>query len=98
MTIFLSLSTLLFMSGFGYFAYRAYILAGILADQQEYTEQVELTNNFMYSKIVESYSKMQEIDRLGAFEKDDESGTTFQLLKQTIDELKAEFDGTQEEN
>jgi hypothetical protein len=98
MTIFLSLSTLLFMSGFGYFVYRAYILAGILADQQEYTEQVELTNNFMYSKIVESYSKMQEIDRLGAFEKDDESGTTFQLLKQTIDELKAEFDGTQEEN
>jgi hypothetical protein len=98
MTIFLSLSTLLFMSGFGYFAYRAYILAGILADQQEYTEQVELTNNFMYSKIEESYSKMQEIDRLGAFEKDDESGTTFQLLKQTIDELKAEFDGTQEEN
>ena len=98
MTIFLSLSTLLFMSGFGYFAYRAYILAGILADQQEYTEQVELTNNFMYSKIVESYSKMQEIDRLGAFEKDDESGTTFQLRKQTIDELKAEFDGTQEEN
>jgi hypothetical protein len=86
------------MSGFGYFVYRAYILAGILADQQEYTEQVELTNNFMYSKIVESYSKMQEIDRLGAFEKDDESGTTFQLLKQTIDELKAEFDGTQEEN
>ena len=53
MTIFLSLSTLLFMSGFGYFVYRAYILAGILADQQEYTEQVELTNNFMYSKIEE---------------------------------------------
>ena len=98
MTIFLSLSTLLFMSGFGYFVYRAYNLAGILADQQEYTEPVEVTNNFMYSKIVESYSKMQEIDRLGAFEKDDESGTTFQLLKQTIDELKAEFDGTQEEN
>lgn len=97
MTIFLSLSTLLFMSGFGYFVYRAYILAGILADQQEYTEQVELTNNFMYSKIVESYSKMQEIDRLGAFEKDDESGTTFQLLNEVITSLKDEFsDGTQE--
>jgi len=98
MTIFLSLSSLVFLTGFGYFAYRAYTLAGILADEQEYTEQVALTNAYMYSKIAEAYNKMQEIDRLGAFEKDDESGTTFQLLKQTIDELKEEFDGTQEEN
>jgi hypothetical protein len=53
----------------------------------------------MYNKIVESYSKMQEIDRLGAFEKDDESGTTFQLLNEVITKLKDEFsDGTQEEN
>jgi hypothetical protein len=51
----------------------------------------------MYDKIVESYNKMQEIDRLGAFEKDDESGTTFQLLNEVITQLKSEFeDGTQE--
>ncbi len=41
---------------------------------------------------------MQQIDRLGAFEKDDEAGTTFALLKQTIEELKKEFDVPQEEN
>jgi hypothetical protein len=47
----------------------------------------------MYSKILEAYTKMQEIDRIGAFEKDDEAGTTFSLLKEVITNLKSEFDG-----
>jgi hypothetical protein len=40
---------------------------------------------------------MQKIDRLGAFEAEDEAGTTFDLLKQVINELKEEFDGQSEE-
>jgi hypothetical protein len=87
-----------------YLAYRVWYLAGIIADSQdldssniEYIEGLELTNQYMYDKIVESYNKMQELDRLGAFEKDDESGTTFQLLNEVITQLKSEFeDGTQE--
>ena len=87
-----------------YLAYRVWYLAGIIADSQdldssniEYIEGLELTNQYMYGKIVESYNKMQEMDRLGAFEKDDESGTTFQLLNEVITQLKSEFeDGTQE--
>ena len=87
-----------------YLAYRVWYLAGIIADSQdldssniEYIEGLELTNQYMYDKIVESYNKIQEIDRLGAFEKDDESGTTFQLLNEVITQLKSEFeDGTQE--
>jgi hypothetical protein len=87
-----------------YLAYRVWYLAGIVADSQEldddniaYINSLESTNQYMYNKIVESYSKMQEIDRLGAFEKDDESGTTFQLLNEVITSLKDEFsDGTQE--
>ena len=87
-----------------YLAYRVWYLAGVIADSQdldssniEYIEGLELTNQYMYNKIVESYNKMQEIDRLGAFEKDDESGTTFQLLNEVITQLKSEFeDGTQE--
>ena len=35
---------------------------------------------------------MQQIDQLGAFESEDESGTTFQLLKEVITELKEQFD------
>ena len=87
-----------------YLAYRVWYLAGVIADSQdldssniEYIEGLELTNQYMYNKIVESYNKMQELDRLGAFEKDDESGTTFQLLNEVITQLKSEFeDGTQE--
>jgi hypothetical protein len=87
-----------------YLAYRVWYLAGIIAESQdldssniEYIEGLELTNQYMYDKIVESYNKMQELDRLGAFEKDDESGTTFQLLNEVITQLKSEFeDGTQE--
>ena len=87
-----------------YLAYRVWYLAGVIADSQdldssniEYIEGLELTNQYMYNKIVESYNKMQEMDRLGAFEKDDESGTTFQLLNEVITQLKSEFeDGTQE--
>jgi hypothetical protein len=101
----LSLIIILALSGAViYLAYRVWYLAGIIADSQdldvsniEYIEGLELTNQYMYDKIVESYNKMQEIDRLGAFEKDDESGTTFQLLNEVITQLKSEFeDGTQE--
>jgi hypothetical protein len=98
MTIFLSITTLIFISATAYFAYRAYVVAGLLADEQEYSENLELTNQYMYGKIVETYETMQQVDRLGAFEEDDEAGTTFALLKQTIQELKETFeDGTEEE-
>jgi hypothetical protein len=40
---------------------------------------------------------MQHIDQLGAFESEDESGTTFQLLKEVITELKEQFDAETEE-
>lgn len=98
MALFFSITTIIFLIGTSYFARRAFILAGLLADEQEFSEQVDLTNGYMYSKIIEAYNTMQQIDRIGAFEKDDEAGTTFALLKQTIEELKKEFDVPQEES
>lgn len=77
----------------GYAGYRIWYLAGKLADAQEYIEELEVTNTFMYSRISESYDIMKEIDRLGSFEAEDEAGTTFKLLLQTITELKETFDG-----
>jgi hypothetical protein len=97
MTLFFSITTIIFLVGTSYFARRAFILAGLLADEQEYTEQLEVTNTYMYTKITEAYDSMTQIDRLGAFEEDDEAGTTFALLKQTIEELKETFDNGQEE-
>ena len=93
MTIFLSITTIAFAIAFGYFAYRAYVLAGLVVDSEDYHASVEETNLYMYAKILESYNKMKEIDRIGAFEQDDEAGTTFSMLKEVIDTLKSEFDG-----
>ena len=64
-----------------YFIYRAYVLAGVYSDLEEYTKELEDMSQYMYTKINESYESMKEIDRLGAFEKDDEAGTTFEMLR-----------------
>lgn len=88
---------ILALAGFIYFGIRAYILAGLLADIQDFYETVDLSNQYLYDKVYMAYEEMQRIDRLGAFEKDDEAGTTFQLLKQVIEDLKEEFDGIETE-
>jgi hypothetical protein len=49
----------------------------------------------MYTRITQSYEAMTQIDRLGAFESEDEAGTTFQLLNQVVTELKEQFDGSE---
>jgi hypothetical protein len=76
-----------------YLGYRVWFLAGALADSQEYVELLESTNAYMYSRIEKSYDAMKQIDRLGAFESEDEAGTTFDLLKEVVTELKEEFNG-----
>ena len=89
---------LLLVAAIVYMGYRIWFLAGKLADAQEYIEELELTNEYMYGRIVSAYDSMKEIDRLGAFASEDEAGTTFQLLNEVITELKEQFDGkTQEE-
>jgi hypothetical protein len=95
--IYLAILSILLFLGVLYMGYRAYYLAGALADAQDYIEELEVTNTYMFSKIEESYNTMQEIDRLGSFESEDEAGTTFQMLKETITELKDLFDGTTQE-
>ena len=95
--IFLAILCVLLFSSTLYFGYRAYYLAGQVSDAQEYIEELELTNEYMYARISDSFSKMKEIDRLGAFEADDESGTTFSLLNEVITNLKTQFDGEAQE-
>ena len=88
---------LLLTAGLTYVIFRVWDIAGKLADAQEYIEELELTNEYMFGQIVDAYDKMQEIDRLGAFEKDDEAGTVFQMLNQVIITLKTQFDGEESE-
>jgi hypothetical protein len=93
-TILISIASL---SAIGYLGYRVWFLAGALADSQEYIETLESTNEYMYSRIEKSYDAMKQIDRLGAFESEDEAGTTFSLLNEVVTELKEEFNGSSEE-
>ncbi len=80
-----------------YFIYRAYVLASVFSDLEEYTKELEDMTQYMYTQINESFKSMKEIDRLGAFEKDDEAGTTFAMLKDVIDNLEEEFNGKKKE-
>ena len=99
--LFFIITTILLLGVSTYLGYRVWYLAGVVGDIQEQTDDyvraLEASNMYMYDQIKKSYDAMQEIDRLGAFESEDETGTTFQLLKQVITELKEQFDAEAEE-
>ena len=81
-----------------YFIYRAYSLAGELADQEEYIQELEDYSQYMYNQIKESYTQLTRIDSKGAFEQDDETGTVFEQLKQVITNLEKEFNAEKEKS
>ena len=102
--IFLVITTILLLGISTYLGYRVWYLAGAVADIQdqgddvnEYIEALELTNQYMYSKIVAAYEVMNRVDLRGAFAAEEEVGTTFDMLKEVIETLKDEFDGTSQE-
>jgi len=51
------------------------------------TELLETWVESFTDRITEVRDNLQEIDHLGHFEADDEVGTTFKLIKETVDEL-----------
>ena len=80
-----------------YFIYRAYTLAGVLADTEDYIKEIEDLSVYMFTRIEDAYQEIVRIDRLGAFEENDEAGTTFSLLKEVITNLHKDFHGTEKE-
>jgi len=80
-----------------YFIYRAYVLAGVLADAEEYIKDVEDLSTYMYRQIDSSYEEMKRVDHTGAFHESDEVGTTFSILKDVVENLHKEFNGPEEE-
>ena len=66
--------------------------------QSDYIEELENSNTEYYtffqklkSQISESNSKLKQIDRLGSFESDDETGFAFKELKNIYDDLHRGF-------
>jgi cell division protein FtsB len=98
---FLIITIILLLAIVAYLGYRVWYLAGVLGDIQEQTDDyinsLENTNEYMYSRIVQSYDNIKRIDLRGAFAAEDEVGTTFDMLKEIIESLKEEFDGPSEE-
>ena len=74
-----------------YFIWRALSLANVTADQEEYIQELEDMSQYMYNQISDTYNEMKKIDHKGAFESDDEAGTTFEFLKNVIINLEDEF-------
>jgi len=65
---------------------------------EDYVSDLETSNLDYYtffsnlkSKVRESYSRMKNIDRLGSFEADDETGFIFKELKDIADQLNGDF-------
>ena len=65
---------------------------------EDYIEDLENSNTEFYSfynelknQINQSNSHLKQIDRLGSFESDDETGFVFKELKDIVEKLKARF-------
>ena len=87
------LSTLLIACGFV-----IYNLLRKVEAFEEYVSDLEQSNldyytfyNNLKSKTGEAYSRMKNIDRLGSFESDDETGYVFKELKDIADQLNGDF-------
>lgn len=66
---------------------------------EEYVSELEQSNldyytfyNNLKSKTSEAYSRMKNIDRLGSFESDDETGYIFKELKDIVVQLNGDFE------
>ncbi len=81
-----------------YFIYKAYTLAGILADQEDYIQELEDYSQYMYNQIKNSFNEMKKIDSRGSFKSDDEAGTVFEQLKQVVTNLEDEFNAKKKES
>ena len=61
-------------------------LEQVISDQQQYIDALSVV-------IQNSNEIVQRLDSQGAFEADDEAGTTFQMLNNLLTELNTEFNG-----
>ena len=89
--IILSITTLVF-------AITAYRMMKRVETQEDYIADLEKSNedyfNFftkLKTHVSDSYSHLRNIDRLGSFESDDETGFIYKELKKIIEALKQGF-------
>ena len=62
--------------------------------QEEYINELETSNaqydefyQYLRRRLDESYSKIKQIDRIGSFEADDETGWIFKTIKDIVNQF-----------
>ena len=80
------------------FAITSFRLMKRIETMEDYVNEVEKSNdeyfNFfttLKTRVSDSYSHLKNIDRLGSFENDDETGYIYKELKKVIEALKQGF-------
>lgn len=71
-----------------------YVVWNLLRKVERLEDEIEKSDEqieSIYKRISESYKKMQDADRLGSFESDDESGFIWNQVKSILDDLKKEY-------
>lgn len=80
------------------FVITTYRLMKRLEIMEDYVDEVEKSNDEYFKffsqlkkRVTDSYSHLKNIDRLGSFESDDETGYIYKELKKIIEALKQGF-------
>jgi len=73
--------------GFVFFGIVSIVQLYVIINLYNKVDFLEQVLDGAYGTIQETINRMKEIDTLGAFESDDETGSTFQMLKEEIDNL-----------
>tara|TARA_B100000902_G_scaffold323492_1_gene317286 strand:+ start:1001 stop:1261 length:261 start_codon:yes stop_codon:yes gene_type:complete len=73
--------------GFVLFGIISIIQLYVIVNLYKKVDFLEQVLDGTYVTIQDTIDRMKEIDTLGSFESDDETGSTFQMLKEEIDNL-----------
>ena len=71
-----------------------YVVWNLLRKVERLEDEIEKSDEqieSIYTNISDSYKRMQDADRLGSFEADDESGFIWNQIKSILDDLKNEY-------
>ena len=71
-----------------------YIVWNLIRKVEKLEDELDTQDEFLGgidAKFNDALKRMQEIDRVGSFEADDESGFIFEKIKEVIEDLKNEY-------
>ncbi len=71
-----------------------YIIWNLLRKVERLEDELDMSDDLIestYKDFNDAYARMKEVDRVGSFEADDESGFIFGKIKSILDKLNKEY-------